>query len=244
VQGPHIIYIWNLKVSTMLQLIQNLVRHAYGDDLLPVERWALRNANKASADDIIAAAVAQSFASHFEDWTITGDILDAETAYTEGRINYYGGIILCNHLKDVQITRIPFEKYNYNKPNEYYWKRLKVNEIEVSEEAERIIISAYKQILTRVQAAKKIASDAEKAMKRNEEAWNLAERLLGMKRNEFGALVPVKTVEETECSPSTESTDSIAPSVSATSIQETTSITPSMTSIGPQASRLRKTVSA
>jgi hypothetical protein len=34
-------------------------------------------------------------------------------------------------------------------------------------------------------------------MERNEKKWNLAEDLLGMKRNEFGALVPKVSVEET-----------------------------------------------
>jgi hypothetical protein len=73
---------------------------------------------------------------------------------------------------------------------------LSVDGVLVNASAKREILNGYERIQRRVKAAKAVADRAQEDMKKNEAAWNLAEKLLGMKRNEFGALVPITTANE------------------------------------------------
>lgn len=76
-----------------------------------------------------------------------------------------------------------------------FYGDLFVNDMKMDRRSEDIIVFAYHKIKTQVIAAEKAAQEAKAAMERNEQAWNLAEKILGMKRNEFGALVPIQTAE-------------------------------------------------
>lgn len=58
------------------------------------------------------------------------------------------------------------------------------------------IALAYKNIHQSIIAAERTAAEAKAAMEANEAKWNLAEKLLGMRRNADGALVPVEKVVE------------------------------------------------
>lgn len=47
-----------------------------------------------------------------------------------------------------------------------------------------------------IDRTKAVAEKAKKAMEENEKKWGLAETILGMKRNESGALVPAVNPDE------------------------------------------------
>lgn len=175
----------------MFRGVQRFVRWAYGDVGLPTpEEWARYNANKCSADDIIAAAVVQSFAKHFEDWKSSGRWINSWT-YDD----YRTCPRLVNEKAGIEVRQdVGEDRQGYDAS--YFDKGLYVNGVKVSKKQASFIRFNWIKMATQVEATKKAAADAKAEMERNETAWNLAEKLLGMKRNEFGALVPAKTVEE------------------------------------------------
>lgn len=164
---------------------------------MSIEDWSQANADLTTPDEIIAAAIAKSFASHWEDWShldcFTGDVKQAYKI--KGR--YDEEVSIRNNKAGVVVMR----KIVGKRLNDYggwggkCYGDLFVNDIKMDRRSEDIIVFAYHKIKTQVIAAEKAAQEAKAAMERNERAWNLAEKLLGMKRNEFGALVPVQTAE-------------------------------------------------
>lgn len=169
---------------------------AHGD---AIERWSACNANKATPDDIIAAAVIQSFAKDFEHWSgnLSANLPSHRICCNAG--SEPDGHVLKNSKKNLTLI----SKYHKGKsrdndglnPFYYHNKGLLVNEIPLQPDAAKRVLRAYQEVKQRVDRVKAVADKAKEDMERNETAWNLAEKLLGMKRNEFGALVPIKTVE-------------------------------------------------
>lgn len=66
----------------------------------------------------------------------------------------------------------------------------------ISQSYMKKIKEAYQSIAEKEKAIKVAQEKALKEMQENEAKWNIAEQLLGMKRDESGALVPVVKVEE------------------------------------------------
>jgi hypothetical protein len=76
---------------------------------------------------------------------------------------------------------------------------IELNGVTLSQQASGRFLTTFKKVKADVAAAKELADKALAEMKANEKKWNMAEKMLGMKRNEFGALVPVTTVREPDC---------------------------------------------
>lgn len=150
--------------------------------------WATKNANKADADGLIAAAMAESIVKHFNKWKAVS-FTDPKKAWMNG-----GEGCLINSEKGITLKRLPEnkgDKYRFNGMVLIHPK----GELALSSKAERFIITAYEKISVKVQAAEKAAKIAKDNMDRLDRAWNIAEDLLGFKREENGALVPQKTAE-------------------------------------------------
>lgn len=156
----------------------------------PVERWCLRNANKATPDGIIAAAIIESIAKHFDDWAYRAvDYYAHDKNWVDDCKKF--GISEClvnkrlvNEIKDLSV--------HWHSNGTFYY----VNGTPLNWDEGRLIVQQFTKLQEKHNAVKAAAAKAIADQKRNEAAWNLAEKLLGMKRNEHGALVPIKTVEE------------------------------------------------
>lgn len=183
----------------IFQKLQTCVQRAYGETP-SVETWSQVNASLTSPEQIIVAAVIESFAKDFESWTVnpylTGNARDAYSSgfYEDGEYSRKF-IAIRNDKAGITLKRRVREKYNDETPNKYYYEESYINDLELPDRLSQEILRAYRRVLVRVRAAKQAAETARLNMEKNEAAWQLAEKLLGMKRNEQGALVPVKTVE-------------------------------------------------
>lgn len=60
----------------------------------------------------------------------------------------------------------------------------------------KIVHKSFMRLKAVHDAANETARKAKADMEANEAKWNLVEQLLHMKRNEYGALVPIRTVDE------------------------------------------------
>jgi hypothetical protein len=190
----------------MLKKFQSLAKSLFSSpNYTPVERWALRNCNRATPDGLIASAIVESFAKDFKDWD--GDISNVSTKIgkvccSEGdpRVSA-ASAKLTNHKKKIVISAgwVRGKSRDNDGLNPWYFHSdgLTVNGESLEEQAADYIVSNWRTIKQRVEAANAAAEKAKRDMERNEKKWNLAEDLLGMKRNEFGALVPKVSVEET-----------------------------------------------
>lgn len=182
---------------------------AFGRKLSPVERWSLRNAKTCSADEIIAASIIQSFASHFEDWTLK-DVDLTKVDRRDGRFisgnrsGPAGSILLINSKKNITVKLYPTWRKQESRDgdglNPWFFalvgvKKAFVNDIEVSDSLATTVWASWARVERAHKRTEEAAARAKADMERNEKAWNLAERLLGMRRNEFGALVPIQTAE-------------------------------------------------
>lgn len=176
--------------------------------VMTVEKWAVKNASIATPDQLIAGAVLESIAKHFEDWELHSETLSyrqyvhhsreewerrrkewyAKWSELGGQVNYY----MVNRVLENKKTgvRVSYRKTGENTRDMFY-----VNGVSIcNEEGEKIALGHLKlqDAYERAQAA---AAEAKWQMEENEKKWNLAESLLGKKRDEFGTLVPIKTVE-------------------------------------------------
>lgn len=168
----------------------------------PEEKNALIDnplAKATTPDDIIEAACINSIARDFDAWkkTLVKDGYEAmrKMVTKTGQPMMMGGMehhfiystyVLKN--EDKNITLMWEENAYCDKRKDY-----KVNGIAFPEKNGYAVICAWEK-LRRERAQAKAKADAALAeMQRLESAWDLAENLLGLKRNEFGALVPVET---------------------------------------------------
>lgn len=175
---------------------------AFGRKLSPVERWSLRNAKTCSADEIIAASIIQSFAKSFEDWSFKAkpqpvgyrcaNCTEIEKERREFVAQYAHGNVRLNRVFVNKSKDIIFAYWlQDNKTRTAFY----VNGLSFPTELGQLIVAEFEKLDMAHQKAVAAAAKAKADMERNEKAWNLAERLLGMRRNEFGALVPIQTAE-------------------------------------------------
>lgn len=182
----------------MLRAIRSFIRFAYGDDLPPLEKWCFKNSTKCSPDEIIAAAIIESIAKDFEAWDwseCSTYTVPKDWAPPKYRISSGLDRRLRNKAKDITI----YYDHAYKGGGNYEDRSFYVNGTALDAVCGRSITSQYKALKKRRDAVKAAEAKAIADLQRNEAAWNLAEKLLNMKRNEHGALVPAVSVESAEC---------------------------------------------
>jgi hypothetical protein len=163
-----------------------------------VEQWATSNANKASADDLIAGAIIQSFAKDYSKWQFVGKFEQKGLS----RDHHFVSTSLSRKIpgkKHIEIAFL-FKQTSYDSDgythHNYKVCGCEVNGIRLEDKAFKAIYKNWVNIGVKVRAAEEQAMRSEAAMKENETKWNLAEDLLGYKRNGTGLLVPKKQAEE------------------------------------------------
>lgn len=162
-----------------------------------VEQWANQHKDKASADQIIASAIIQSFAKDFKHWQFVGEFAQRHSSRDK--------------FKSASLSRkIPTKKHividflfeetdagdTYSTIYKYKVIGCEVNGIQIDDSAFKAIITAWHNIAVQVRATEAAAEAAKKSQEVLDKKWNLAEDLIGMKRNRNGLLVPKKQAEE------------------------------------------------
>jgi hypothetical protein len=168
-----------------------------------VEQWSDRVAPLCSPEQLIAAHIKQDIAKNFDKWRIN-KILTPD-ARMRHEAKFLPGVekrVFNYVLTDGDIV-ILYRDQSYNYDREFY-ENFYIGYIEFPNDAGQSILATYNLVKAQWSELERKRRAAEKAMIDNERRWNLAEHLLGMKRNEYGALVPIVPVEEA-CTPSTES---------------------------------------
>jgi hypothetical protein len=197
----------------MLKLLRGWL---YGPSLPTVEQWAQHNSTKASADGIIVAKIVDSFARHFDDWKVTGDYKQlivtpcppsCSSLKKSSQTELFGFVLeqvngkFCQKISvSVKVRLNWWSEYKVDSINhEWGWVRgtssleclqLCVNDVDLDPKLGLQLVHKYSSLAEQLAKAKAVAEKAKREQALNEKKWNLAEELLGMTRNEFGALVP------------------------------------------------------
>jgi hypothetical protein len=166
------------------------------------EVWAMQNADICNADQIIAAKIVEQFAKNPRAWTFTCYYeLPALQRVPRGcsMPNYDS-----NHReftvrgKGMNIKGTWTEKrFYYNREfgtHTVEFGKLMVNELVLAPECCEFVYHNCLSIHNKHQAALKAAAAAKEAMENEQKKWDFAEKVLGFKRDEKGALVPINTV--------------------------------------------------
>lgn len=176
----------------------------------PEEKNALINnplARATTPDQLIEAVVIQSIAKEFEKWSLQDHtwpmkaVPSRSAGYARAlneqkvpRINFI------NRSKSIQCVIELDWRYQYNDDDER-WEYLPnmesftVNGAKLSGQAGERIMKSYVKIREQLRKAEEEAAAALKRQQDNDKKWNVAEELLGLRRNEHGALVPIDTLE-------------------------------------------------
>lgn len=163
----------------------------------PVEKWATHNAGRASADDLIAAAIIQSFAKDFKHWQFVGDFNQKHTSVGKFQnTSISRKVPTKKHIEIIFLFKRTETEASSGRSYKYKPIGCEVNGVRVSDTAFHAIYVSWNNVVVQVRRTEEVALKAKASMEENETKWNLAESLLGMKRNGLGVLVPVKTVEE------------------------------------------------
>ena len=176
----------------MFRMIQRLVCHAYGDTIPTVEEWAMRHKDRCSADQIIAAHCINSIAKDVNDWKLIrpGDDWD-EWYDLFQRYKFEHGVdsLLINRQrhKNVKSVHIFYNRQFGKNPNRFFY----INGVKFNDYDGREIIDSYLKVKAQKEEVERVAARALREQQLLEQKWNMAEELLGMKRNEFGALEPI-----------------------------------------------------
>jgi hypothetical protein len=205
----------------MLRKIQDFIRFAFCLDVKPmtVERWAEKNSKLVKPEEIITARIIQMIAKDFDDWAlVTKGQSQNWPSFSEFYSKYptvqhhHVDRMLVNRQRLVNVKSVViFYEHRYAATRidgldaVIAHRYFNVNSVPLDPELGKQIVAAYVKIKLQREEAERVAAKALKEQQENEAKWNLAENLLGMKRNEFGALVPEK---EVACSQSTELTNS------------------------------------
>jgi hypothetical protein len=177
-------------------------------DTDPVERFANSGwSTAASPDDLIAAAIVESFAKDFDKWQLQdiwrGVIVPYDSSLKYAPARERATLLQIHPQSDQTVITVSLslKRTAKDRDNRGPWLYsiargpCSVNGVELNNKASACIASAYCSIKLQIAAAEAAALEAQAAMRINEKKWNLAESLLGMKRNEHGALVPVVSLE-------------------------------------------------
>jgi hypothetical protein len=161
----------------MLKKFQSLAKSLFVKHPIPLHETAFA---KVTPDELIAAVVIKSIAENFDAWKFTVE--------SRSGIN----TVKCA-LENEKFTI----KFKYSKYCGSYYPEYTINGVPIAEKQIEEIHKAWLKIKTERDRLERIAAQKKKEMEDNERKWNLYEDIMGLKRNEFGALVPKVSVEET-----------------------------------------------
>lgn len=161
----------------------------------PVDMINNPYAKATTPDRLIAAHIIESFTLNFNDWE--ADNLEPGWQKHEYRAPTHQ---LVNKEKALCVSwdytterrGSQYNKYNVYKVNPDI---ARVKGILLDQFSSRLILESWDSVCRVQIPIQHAAARALQEMKMNETKWNIAENMLGMKRNEFGALVPVKKAE-------------------------------------------------
>ncbi len=186
--------------------IVKIVQIAYGDEVLPQTMESNTYSRATTPEQIISAAVLESMKTNLDDWTLVQrEYNDARKKMTDPQYVYKQKEVTQEITAEVAYNN---ELYFYNKSKEvlvsvnstysyitgkrmYGYTTMRVNDIAILDEQRNTILNYWNMRQTVIRKTKAVAAKALADMKRNEDAWQLAEKLMNMKRNDQGALVPI-----------------------------------------------------
>jgi len=197
-------------------LAQSFIDTRSGPERLAASGWATAT----TPEELIAAHIIQEFAKNPNSWTCTGkfptNLVERRSdnrnpvvpSYERpNKTRWYRGItpVFTMTRDHVMLSAAAYYR-NADGDGAAPWFEKNCLEVSCTDTKDPAIILADDlalQLFLSIQAifvqkakAEEAAAQAQKDMEENERKWNLAERLLGMKRNEHGALVPAVTLEE------------------------------------------------
>lgn len=183
-------------------LVQAFTDTRSGPERLAASRWA----TAATPDQIIVAHILQEYAKNPDNWTTSGTLPDSlSESKTSGSYEPVGykrrdtttwypthqNIFKMTDGKAV-VSLLTFVK---NKDGDglapWFQKHFfEVNKIRLCDSSSTQLFNTLQVLIEKKKQAEIAAAKALAELEESERKWNLAEDLLGMKRNEFGALVP------------------------------------------------------
>jgi hypothetical protein len=184
-----------------------------------VERWAKKVSQLTSPDEIIVARITQSFATDITAWECSCDLDELRCALwirANGRVSLikpdqieklhrddrfwqrvHGIGKLSNEKSSLEVLlKIDYKQSRRRAFYDYEVIEFSVNGDELDKYLGWMVWESYCKINDEYVKAQEVAAKAKKDMEANERKWDLAERLLGMKRLPTGALVPVDKYPE------------------------------------------------
>lgn len=157
-------------------------------------------ATASSPDEIIAAKIIESFATHFDDWKANVNFpMDCFEINKGGMDKLSAGrkeerkFRMSNSSLDIviEVYSILYGEWISHEyvPRQICYDNAEVKGVKIEGRLGGKIVEAYVKLRTAISEAEKVARNVKIAMEENELKWNLAETLLGMKRTKEGALV-------------------------------------------------------
>lgn len=188
------------------------------------EPWDLLPKEKATPDELIAGALINSFGREFDNWKLelkpSTPTRDHQITFYSRRPSIRSDQEFLEQVKKEQaevdawmkkrVDRCGEGRFSINRAltngkwtlvwyyvadnvsHNYFY----VNDVAIPKEIGNIIVNSYDRINKQRAELKAAEAKALLTMKQEEKKWNLVEDMLGMVRNEFGALVPKETVSE------------------------------------------------
>jgi hypothetical protein len=165
-------------------------------------------ATATTPDQMIEAAIIQSIAAEFPKWSSQGVEVVSPTEMiweNDVRVNVNSRpykLKLLNTSKNITCEVELGWDYKHRspavgKPKIWGWqptlKKFVVNDIPISDQSAEKILTSYIKVRDHLKKVEAEAAAALERQKLEEEKWNLAENLLGLCRDEKGALVPKVT---------------------------------------------------
>jgi hypothetical protein len=150
-------------------------------------------ATATTPDQLIAEAMKVSMAKDINGWTRGGQMVPDHSTH----------VAYPSDQRPMKPSKRLFELVNQDRSMRLTWRTephgyeyrnvdFRINDIEFDAKAGLDLIEAYGRLRSAYDTAQATALKAKLAMEANENKWNLAESLLGMKRTEDGALVPLE----------------------------------------------------
>lgn len=164
--------------------LTKFVRRLYGEQSDYDRIVNSKIACAASAEDMVIAGFIQRIAKDFAGCEYSeGDYQQAQGSY-----DYRKDTIVVGKY----VLKKTYYKHPYN--NKCSDFEFFLNDKSCGERVYTEVLAAYLKMQAKVQAAEQAAAEAKARMEQNEFLWNVAEDMLGLKRNEYGALVPKVSV--------------------------------------------------
>lgn len=188
-------------------LAQAFVDNRSGPERLAASPWA----KATTPDQLIVAHILHDYAKNPDNWKISGTLPKSLCGFHTGSHNRPDGYINKDSktwfrtnlfvftLTDGKVKATLFT-YIKNRDGDgcspwFESYLFEVNGIRLADSSQKQLFKNLKALMTQKKEAEIAAAKALVQLEENERKWNLAETLLGMTRNEFGALVPKENPE-------------------------------------------------